>query len=1072
MPSFSQPEEISPWLSTRNQASKAGALVSGEVDRCLHGRNRLVEWRTALGDDDAAAEPEFDDKSWSIIQVPHNWEDYHGYPEVAHGNLHGTAWYRCAFDWEWDERRLARLYAFFEGVGSYATVYCNGVRVGHHEGGRTTFTVDLTTALLEGENLLAVRAHHPGKIDDLPFVCGGCWGSPNTEGSQPFGIFRPAWLERTGPMRVEPFGVHVVTTEVSQSAARIEIRTELSSPREEPHSVRILTSVTDPDGELWLRREEAYALEAKALHTMVQSLPVLQHPRLWCPEDPALYRVVTEVESEGILSHRTETTFGLRWFDWPRLIEPNADRNVRSPDRRGRMVASGDEPRTPGNNGLTHIIECAKDAVVKLAPMGVVVRSGGPAGVLLVECSFLGTKGAEVMVLCEIQNEGGTIFFHQHRSSVSLDAERAELRWLVPPIHEPRGWSRDDPYLHRLMIEVRALDGTLWERSETLFGFRNHDGPLNLARPLFESVKVEADVGTSAASETKVLRLNGEPLFLNGTCEYEHLLGNDHAFSEEQVAARVAMMRAAGFNAFRDAHHPHNLRYYDHWDRAGMVCWTQMGSRLWFDNPRFRANYKTLVREWVRERRNHPSIIIWGIQNESALPEDFARELTELIRELDPTSPRWRLVTTCNGGKGTDWNVPQEWSGTYGGNCNDYDLEKLQLVGEYGVWRSFGVHREATYGGDENDCSESWACYAIETKIRLAEGVRDRSVGHFHWLFNTFANPGRTATNFEGPGNARVGSVNNKGLVTAWGQPSDLYYLFRANYANPVTEPMVYLVSHTWPDRWREQGVRTVRVFSNCEEVELFNGVRERSLGVRSNPGRGRHFEWAGVQLKTRVLYAVARRDGQEVARDLIELDYLPEDPGISRWQGDSRVPVAPQGRTLYRVSCGAERAMTDTAGNLWEADKPWIAGATWGCESWADRYAPRVERDLASSGYTMTPARGTSWPELYRKYRYGRNALKYHFTVSPGRHVLRLHFVEPWFGVGGGSDCEGWRLFDIAVNERVLERDFDIWSRAGGDHQALIWERIVDVTGTILTVHFPTVRANQALICGIEVLT
>jgi len=44
-------------------------------------------------------------------------------------------------------------------------------------------------------------------------------------------------------------------------------------------------------------------------------------------------------------------------------------------------------------------------------------------------------------------------------------------------------------------------------------------------------------------------------------------------------------------------------------------------------------------------------------------------------------------VTTCNDGIGTGWNVTQEWSGTHGGICRDYDLEKLQLVGECGLGR-------------------------------------------------------------------------------------------------------------------------------------------------------------------------------------------------------------------------------------------------------------------------------------------------------------------------------------------------------------------------------------------------
>ncbi len=52
--------------------------------------------------------------------------------------------------------------------------------------------------------------------------------------------------------------------------------------------------------------------------------------------------------------------------------------------------------------------------------------------------------------------------------------------------------------------------------------------------------------------------------------EYEHQFGQSHAFSREQVAARVKQIRAAGFNAFRDAHQPHHLDYQKYWDRSAL----------------------------------------------------------------------------------------------------------------------------------------------------------------------------------------------------------------------------------------------------------------------------------------------------------------------------------------------------------------------------------------------------------------------------------------------------------------------------------------------------------------------
>jgi hypothetical protein len=1053
--------------------------VSPPPDFDQNGRSSLDAWHTTLGDDPVWAGPDFDHdthRGWSEILVPHNHENYHGYALESHGNLHGTAWYRCCFYRA--ENDDSRHYVFFEGVGSYATVYCNGIKVGSHAGGRTTFTVDISPALCAGRNVIALRAHHPEKIDDLPFVCGGCWGSPNTEGSQPFGLFRPAWLERTGPVRVTPFGVHILTPELSRKSARIQISTELHNPGTVTREIVLHQTVIDPDGKVWQEHEQFEELKPGELREVCQEFPLMHAPRLWEPDDPCLYRVISRVTVAGEVSHQVETTFGLRWLDWPVIQDPEADHNVRSPDRRGRMICNGRVEREAGNNGLTRILEHDGRALVGLAPMGAVIMLDAERSVddemgLAIHLDFIGEEAAEAVVFCEIQNEGGTVFIHQNQMNLMLIEGKESLVWQVPRIHHPHLWSQGDPYLHRLLIEIRSPEGILRERSETLFGLCQHDGPLNLERPKFEPIESALSAPNLSAGHPieKRLLINGKPVFLNGTCEYENLLGCDHAFTDEQIAASVAMIRAAGFNAFRDAHHPHNLRYSDHWDRAGIVCWTQMGSRIWFDNPRFRQNYKQLVTEWVRERRNHPSVILWGLQNESVLPADFARELRDIIRQLDPTSPSSRLVTTCNGGKGSDWNVPQEWSGTYGGNCHDYDLESLQLVGEYGAWRRLGVHQNTVYRGDENDRTETWAAYALETKIRLGEAVRDRAIGHFQWIFNTFANPGRSASSHEGPDNARIGPVNNKGLVTSWHQPSDLFYLYQSNYADSVREPMVYIVSHTWPGRWREPGPQPVSVYSNCDEVELFNGVGSRSLGVRHNPGRGRHFQWEDVIPETAVLYAEGRVRGEVVVRDLILLEHLPADSSLTAWLGDCPQVKEPEpGKMLYRVSCGSEFELQNVNGDCWQPDQIWDAEADWGWESWASAYTPRMNADTASRGATMTPTRGSATPELFRAFRFGRDALKYHFRVQPGTYHVRLHFVEPWFGIGSAGDCTGWRLFDVAVNGEVLERDLDIWAEAGGDHRALGRTYAVEVAEDILTVEFPYVRVNQALICGIEV--
>ena len=64
-------------------------------------------------------------------------------------------------------------------------------------------------------------------------------------------------------------------------------------------------------------------------------------------------------------------------------------------------------------------------------------------------------------------------------------------------------------------------------------------------------------------------------------------------------------------------------------------------------------------------------------------------------------------------------------------------------------------------------------------------------------------------------------------------------------YVPAAKDPMVYLVSHTWTNRF-EKGRRraTIEAYSNCDSVLLFNGVTDEKstfLGHKKNNGTGTH---------------------------------------------------------------------------------------------------------------------------------------------------------------------------------------------------------------------------------------
>lgn len=637
---------------------------------------------------------------------------------------------------------------------------------------------------------------------------------------------------------------------------------------------------------------------------------------------------------------------------------------------------------------------------------------------------------------------------------VTLAANKeAQFRLHDLQVSDPALWSPETPYLYQ--AETTVADGkTILDRVTTPYGIRKISWPKGLL-----------------PNGTNQLFVNDKPVFIHGIAEYEHKLGNSHAFDDEEITARVSEMKSLGFNSFRDAHQPHNLRYQDYWDENGILLWTQMAAHIWFDNDAFKQNFKTLLRDWVRERRNSPSVFLWGLENESTLPEEFARECTDIIRSLDPTASIQRLVTTCNGGSGTDWDVPQNWTGTYGGHHNTYgeDLKRQILVGEYGAWRSLELHTEPPYLPNHNVYSEARFTEILETKIRLADSVKGESIGHYQWLWNSHDNPGRVQGGEGYRDIDKIGPVNYKGLLTPWGEPTDAYFMYRANYA-PQTDPMLYIASHTWPNRWRTPGIKNhVRIYSNCDEVELFNDIGQQSLGIKKHQGVGTHFEFNNVNVQYNVLYAEGRIGGRVVARDTIVLHRLPESPNFNalRDTASTLLKGTDSANYLFRVNAGGPQ-YEDAFGQVWSADRPYQKSQGWGAHSWTDEY-PGINPVFASQRRVFDPIQGTSdWP-LFQTFRYGQDKLAYTFDVPNGDYVVELYFAEPWIGTGGVSDATGRRVFDVAVNGEVVDKKLDIWKEVGHDMALKRTYQVKATNGTIF-INFPRVYAGQAVVQAIAI--
>ena len=271
---------------------------------------------------------DFNDSNWKKVNVPHNWDDYGGYRRFMHGNLHGNAWYRKKFTVKTTANQ--KLFLFFEGVSSYATVWLNGKQIGTHAGGRTTFTLDASESIFRNgkENILAVYAEHPAQIRDLPWVCGGCSDERGfSEGSQPLGIFRPVHLIISNAVKIEPFGVHAWNdTTVREENSTINLQIEVKNHQKRQAKITVENLFIDSAGKVIQSVKSKISLQADEVEKVSQTFKNLENVTLWSLENPYLYKIITHIKSGNKILDSDTLNYGIRWISWPKSAKAKDQR--------------------------------------------------------------------------------------------------------------------------------------------------------------------------------------------------------------------------------------------------------------------------------------------------------------------------------------------------------------------------------------------------------------------------------------------------------------------------------------------------------------------------------------------------------------------------------------------------------------------------------------------------------------------------------------------------------------------------------------------------------------------------
>ncbi|MBR9873745.1 MAG: beta-galactosidase [Vibrionaceae bacterium] len=189
-------------------------------------------------------------------------------------------------------------------------------------------------------------------------------------------------------------------------------------------------------------------------------------------------------------------------------------------------------------------------------------------------------------------------------------------------VNDPKKWTAETPNLYRLVVSLLDENGTHLESEAYQVGFR----------------KVEITDGQ--------LKLNGQPLLIRGVNRHEHHPELGHVMTEEDMIRDICLMKQHNFNAVRTSHYPNHPRWYELCDQYGLyVCdeaniethGMQPMNRLSSD-PQWSNAYMSRYTQMVMRDKNHPSIIIWSLGNESGHGSNH-NAMYAWSKDYDPSRP-------------------------------------------------------------------------------------------------------------------------------------------------------------------------------------------------------------------------------------------------------------------------------------------------------------------------------------------------------------------------------------------------------------------------------------------------
>jgi beta-galactosidase len=197
-----------------------------------------------------------------------------------------------------------------------------------------------------------------------------------------------------------------------------------------------------------------------------------------------------------------------------------------------------------------------------------------------------------------------------------INSNRVEKELIL---ENPKIWSHESPSLYILTLDVYQGNERV-ESTALCTGFRS----VSVAR--------------------RELLINGKAVLIKGVNRHEHDEKTGKTLSTQAMLRDIALLKQHNFNAVRTCHYPDDERWYELCDRYGiyLVDEANIEHHCFYnqlcDEPAWTYAYTSRIQRMVERDKNHPSVIIWSLGNESGNGTNHSA-CGAWIRKRDPSRP-------------------------------------------------------------------------------------------------------------------------------------------------------------------------------------------------------------------------------------------------------------------------------------------------------------------------------------------------------------------------------------------------------------------------------------------------